>query len=198
METKKTAETARTKGSRRRRRSPIKGPCKTEDCNYTAAKVGLCINCYARYRRSQPHVKLLERENKKRYLDRPGKRQYFADRKRERCRETGYYQTPEYKAKKKAYYTSEHGRRLYAARTAKRRAQKLKATPAWLTSHQHDLIKMFYEAAGALAAEFGRTVHVDHIIPLKGKNVSGLHVPWNLQVMFGDENSSKSNRVEAA
>jgi len=78
--------------------------------------------------------------------------------------------------------------------TAKRRAAKLQRTPKWLTSDDKWMIEQAYELATLRKKLFGFDWHVDHIIPLQGELVSGLHVPTNLQVIPGRENESKSNR----
>ena len=78
------------------------------------------------------------------------------------------------------------------AKKAKRRAAKLKATPKWLTKRDFWLIEQFYEWSQYLDGPH----HVDHIVPLQGKDVCGLHVPWNLQVLTAEENLKKSNKLE--
>ena len=80
--------------------------------------------------------------------------------------------------------------------TRARQAAKLKRTPAWLTEFDLLKIKCLYQVAAMRTRESGRSWHVDHIIPLQGKTVSGLHVPSNLQVIEGSENSRKSNHYE--
>ena len=80
---------------------------------------------------------------------------------------------------------------------AAHRAKKLKATLMGLTAEHHEQIKELYALSQKLTKETGIKHHVDHIIPLQGENVSGLHVPWNLQVIpaFGPNgNCSKGNR----
>ena len=82
----------------------------------------------------------------------------------------------------------------YAAKAAKRRAVKLLATPKWLNKTHFNQIQIFYDSAAALTKEFGIPMEVDHIVPLQGENVSGLHVPWNLQVIPEYDNLSKGNK----
>jgi hypothetical protein len=78
---------------------------------------------------------------------------------------------------------------------AKRRSAKLRRTPAWLTEDDLWIIEQAYELAALRTRLFGVPWHVDHVLPLQGKTVSGLHVPTNLQVIFGVENARKGNRV---
>jgi len=82
------------------------------------------------------------------------------------------------------------------ANNAKRHASKLKRTPIWITKDDLWLIKEAYELAKIRTKLFGFEWHVDHIIPLKGKTVSGLHVPTNLQVIEGKLNIMKNNKFE--
>jgi hypothetical protein len=93
----------------------------------------------------------------------------------------------------KEYYASNKGKS--AARNAKRRAKKLQATPNWLTDSDIAEIEELYLCARIFKLYTGEDYHVDHIIPLQGKNVCGLHVPWNLQVIPAKENLSKSNKI---
>lgn len=83
-----------------------------------------------------------------------------------------------------------------AAHCAKRRSRKLRACPSWLTLEQLKEIESFYYQAKHRYKETGIPHHVDHIVPLQGKKVSGLHVPWNLQILTASDNSKKSNKLE--
>lgn len=84
------------------------------------------------------------------------------------------------------------------AKENERRAAKMRATPPWLTDRHRKEIQMVFEKAAQLTAATGIPHHVDHIVPLKGKSVSGLHVPWNLQILTAFENISKKNRFVVA
>jgi len=79
------------------------------------------------------------------------------------------------------------------ASKAKRKAAKNQRTPKWLNPIDFERIKNQYKLAEILTKLHNEPWHVDHIIPLQGKMVSGLHVPSNLQVIRGSDNCSKQN-----
>ena len=82
----------------------------------------------------------------------------------------------------------------HAALEAKRRASKRSQTPKWLTKEQLADIRKMYGEARRLTLSTGVPHHVDHIVPLQGSLVWGLHVPWNLQILRAFDNQSKGNR----
>lgn len=82
-----------------------------------------------------------------------------------------------------------------AAYTRARKAGLGQATPMWLSKEQHEAMAAIYAEAAMLAAQTGVPHHVDHIVPLKGRKVCGLHVPWNLRAIPASENQSKSNKL---
>ena len=80
---------------------------------------------------------------------------------------------------------------------ARRRAAKLQRTPSWLTEEHKKQICLLIIKRDRVTRETGIPHHLDHIVPLQGVNVSGLHVPWNMQVLPESENCSKSNFFES-
>lgn len=73
----------------------------------------------------------------------------------------------------------------------KRKMTVKQATPTWLSELDELFIKEIYSLAVLRSEALGVEYHVDHIIPLHGKNVCGLHVPSNLQLLPASENLRK-------
>lgn len=78
----------------------------------------------------------------------------------------------------------EHYRAKYRHYGAKRRAALIDRTPAWADM---TAIERVYR-------DCPRGMEVDHIVPLLGRTVSGLHVAWNLQYLTKSENAAKGNK----
>ena len=83
------------------------------------------------------------------------------------------------------------------ADTKARRRKHRDATPKWLTRKQKSEIRQLYQIAITMTQTTGEQYVVDHIVPLRGESVCGLHVPWNLRVITQEENLAKSNKLLA-
>jgi hypothetical protein len=77
--------------------------------------------------------------------------------------------------------------------TAQYRARKAQNSPSFLSTIHLQQIQWYYKVAEMFTRDMGKKYEVDHIHPLRGKNFSGLHVPWNLRVIPTKENRKKSN-----
>jgi hypothetical protein len=90
----------------------------------------------------------------------------------------------------KEWYAANRHRKL-ATTTAREERCRL-ATPVWA---DREAIVALYAKAKQMTQETGIQHDVDHIVPLRGKTVSGLHVPWNLRVIPSAENKRKAAKL---
>lgn len=96
------------------------------------------------------------------------------------------------RARRQRYYRDHYDRVI--ANVKSRKHAKIRRVPPWLTADHKRQIEAIYREAQHLTKISGVQMHVDHIVPLQGKTVSGLHVPWNLQILSKDENLTKNNK----
>jgi hypothetical protein len=94
------------------------------------------------------------------------------------------------KNKKKAAAWQKANMRYFVDATNKRRLMKMNRIPAWADMAD---IESKYVLARKITQVTGITHHVDHVVPLKGELVSGLHVANNLMVVSAEYNNSKYN-----
>ena len=104
-------------------------------------------------------------------------------------------------------YREKHPERVKASRDAwraanegrlkelqqRRRAAKTRQTPKW--GDRAAMIEI-YAQARSLTKLTGIEFHVDHVVPLQGRRVRGLHVEHNLQILTKYENQKKLNRFD--
>lgn len=189
-----------------------------------ASKDGLqskCKSCTAiemKEYRQTPKGKAVDRRAAKKYSQTPkGKitvikaRAKYKSGPKSKIAHKRYEQSPKGKATKKQYLKSPEGVAMQAraqkkyeqtpqgraksiARVAKRKAIKLQRTPKGLTKEHHKEIEALYIESTERTNKTGIPYDVDHVVPLQGKNVSGMHAPWNLQVITASENRKKGNK----
>jgi hypothetical protein len=143
-----------------------------------------CKSCRSAIRKTYKSQKIY---NKKRYWENPKK-------SRELKRAWELKNTDHIKKYKTHYRKKEPLKhRVWDALKSTKRKQRV---PSWLSNEHKKEIEKFYWLAKDLRAVTGEEYQVDHIVPLLGKRVCGLHVPWNLQVLPADLNNKKNNRWE--
>ena len=133
------------------------------------------------------------REYNKSEAGRQAKKEYYA-RNREKVIERAQSRPD---ILKRAYRQNHKDRNpeVYKTLVSLRRRRFRLATPKWLTAEQKLEIRLLYRLAIELSRRTGVRHVVDHIVPLHGETVCGLHVPWNLQVITQDENLRKFNKL---
>jgi hypothetical protein len=117
----------------------------------------------------------------------------YAEKNREAIRESGRLRYHNHKDKYREYrqqYYREN-RHLFRAQWSRYRAAR--RTPKWADLNK---IAEIYKLAGDLSQASGVKHHVDHIIPLRGDGVCGLHVENNLRVVPAEVNLSKGNKFD--
>lgn len=102
-----------------------------------------------------------------------------------------YAANPDAKAKANEWLKQHYrdNKPVYAAKVRKRQAAKRSAVPIWADIKA---IAKFYRLAAEMSSITGIKHHVDHIVPLQGRTVCGLHVECNLQVIPAKVNLSKA------
>jgi len=84
----------------------------------------------------------------------------------------------------------------YAYRNAVRRQVCRQASAPFMTPEVRKELRLVYKHCNYISRLTDEPHNVDHIVPLRGENVCGLHVPWNLQIISRAENIAKNNRFE--
>ena len=93
---------------------------------------------------------------------------------------------------RKSYYAQPEKVAMRNMDASARRSAQRKATPQWADK---SAMLSFYIRAKELSEQSGQQYHVDHIVPILGRNVCGLHTEQNLQILLAVENSRKNNRL---
>ena len=164
-------------------------PCKNGHVAYRCTSNGTCVDCAKANEKKSRAKRIFENPDwhKQQYAANPDyhreKSAAYRARNPERCRESYLNSMRKRKPQK-------------AAAERARQAKKLQATPLWLTKEDFKQMERVYIEARKTTQLAGFDCHVDHIVPLNGKDVSGLHVPWNLRIVSRSYNSKKKNNLD--
>ena len=148
----------------------------------------VCMSAYKKQYKEKNRDAILEKQRAYDAVKNQERRGYFAQR---------YLAQKEKIDAANKQYRALHPHK-HAAKEMRRRLAKMQRTPAWVDADGKWMIEQAYELAALRTKMLGVPFEVDHIVPLQGKNASGLYVPENIQVILALENRAKSNRFEVA
>lgn len=155
---------------------------------------GACVECLkAEWAKGNETRAEYFREYNQSEAGQKAKRQYY-ERNRQAVIARAFSRPTDEKTRAKTAY-KERNPDLYKELVSLRRRRFRQATPKWLTQEQKLEIRLKYRLAIELTRRTGVRHAVDHVTPLLGEGVCGLHVPWNLEVITQDENLKKSNKL---
>ena len=185
-------------------------PCKHGHISERQTSKGECIRCKQIWQSNNSDTRKAWHEaNRERLRKKRNKNKEEVNRKkREWFSKVGHIRAKEYRAENaeqirryaKQYYERnkdrlkeyrEENRARYDAHCRARQARQYKATPPWACIES---ISLKYKERNAMSALTGIPHHVDHVIPLNGDNVCGLHVQNNLRVIPARDNMRKKNQ----
>ena len=121
----------------------------------------------------------------------------YAKHAENRRKKAADYRANNPEAIKLASTKSKKKNRAYHTYLESQRQQRIRqATPAWLNDSDKDWMVSIYKQSQEIKRQYDVATAVDHIVPIKGENVCGLNVPWNLRVTTQKYNSAKWNSLE--
>lgn len=164
-------------------------PCKHGHNSTRLTSTGYCVQC-RKDGEAEAYQKRKACPDRSAYM-----KSYLKEYKYEKKKEVSRRSYLKHR-EKAAVYNREYrsrNRGMYAALCAERRARRVEATPPWITDSDLSEIRRIYSKCAKLNASEPNSHHVDHIIPLLGDLVCGLHVPDNLRVIKKEENLRKGN-----
>lgn len=168
-------------------------PCKHGHVSKRLVGSGVCYDCSLLFKRS-PKSKQSYKQYRTKYKDVVNSRslRYYHTKLADKIKHLR--QTNPFEGYKNQREWERRNPGKKQATSAKRRATKLKATPPWFAAEKEQIDEL-YIASQQLTQTTGVLYTVDHIVPLQGELVCGLHCLSNLRVLIGRENFSKGNKL---
>lgn len=176
--------------------------------SYCKVCTGAATSAYSKDPRRKAYLKKYKEDNRNKELKRSAE---YRQKNRQALKEKGQEyvaSNPQKVSESKRNYRERHRGRVresskryrelnrpkYARYRALRRAREKQAQPSWLTSEDLARMDLMWGLRELKSFVEGVEYEVDHIVPLRGETICGLHVPWNLRVIPKEENRRKLNR----